>query len=48
MSWGVNFIGTPDNVVKALEAHEEKVKQSRIEYDAAKPYLIGLVRENFT
>ena len=50
MSWSVSFIGKPANVVQALEAHSEKIvnnDQSKLEYDEAKPHLIGLVQQNF-
>lgn len=52
MSWSVYFIGTPQKIADALEAESERISkdpddQCRREYDAAKPSLIGLVKENF-
>lgn len=48
MSWSIMFIGKPENVAVALEQESEKMSgQSKVEYDSAKPYLIGLVQENF-
>jgi hypothetical protein len=48
MSWSVCLVGKPDAVVRALEAHSEQQSgQSRVEYDDAKPHLIGLVKQNF-
>jgi hypothetical protein len=49
VSWSVSFIGTPKAVVKALEGyalHWAETDQSRKEYEAAKPHLIGLVEQN--
>ena len=48
MSWSIQFIGKPENVVKAL--NEQSVKfnnQSRVEYDSALPHMVALVKENF-
>lgn len=47
MSWSVNFIGSPENVAKALESFNAGGDQSQVEYDAAKPHLIALVKNNF-
>ena len=52
MSWSVNLIGKPAKIVEALEARSEQISKNpddlcRIEYDAAKPHLIGLVQQNF-
>ena len=45
MSWSVTFIGLRDNVVRALEENSNKLDgQSKVEYDAAVPHFIGLVR----
>lgn len=42
------LIGKPENVVAALELESNKMDgQSKVEYDAALPHLIGLVKENF-
>ena len=47
MSWSVNFIGSPTNVSKALEDHSGKITgQSKLEYDAALPYIKALVEQN--
>lgn len=48
MSWSIALIGKPENVVKALHQESEKLSgQSKIEFDDAKPHLIGLVEQNF-
>ena len=48
MSWVITFIGNTENVVNALGEHSTKPEgQSKLEYDSALPYLIGLVKENF-
>lgn len=48
MSWNITFIGKPENVVKALEEQSTKFSgYSKVEYDAALPHLVGLVKENF-
>jgi hypothetical protein len=48
MSWSISLLGRPPKVVKAIEAESERLSgQSKIEFDAAKPHLIGLVMENF-
>lgn len=46
MSWSISFIGTPENLVKAMEAYSEKLDvSSKEEYDAALPHLVGLVNQ---
>jgi hypothetical protein len=48
MSWNVSMIGTPEKVAAALEEHAGTLSgQSKVEYEAAAPYLAGLVRQNF-
>jgi hypothetical protein len=48
MSWSVQFIGKPENVATALEAESAKFSdQSKVEYDAALPHFVALVKENF-
>lgn len=48
MSWNVTFIGDPVNVVKALEENSAKLDgASKVEYDAALPHLVELVKQNF-
>lgn len=48
MSWSVKFIGTAENVSKALTAQSEKFQnQAKVEYDAAYPHIVALVNENF-
>ena len=49
MSWSVNAVGTPDKVVEQLEKYmaDSSPSQSKAEYDAAKPHLVGLVKQNF-
>lgn len=49
MSWSVNFIGHPKNVVTALQKQSEKMDgHPKVEYDAALPHLVGLVSQNFS
>lgn len=48
MSWNVSFIGKPAAVARALKVESgELTGQSKIEYDAALPHLLGLVENNF-
>ena len=48
MSWSVSFTGRPEKVAEAIEAESAKLSgQSKVEYDAAKPHLAALVRQNF-
>lgn len=52
MSWSFQAIGSPENVVKALEANSEQISKnpndySRVEFDESKPHLIALVKANF-
>ena len=48
MSWSITFIGSPENVSKALHAQSEKMEgQSKKEYDSALPHMVGIVNENF-
>lgn len=49
MSWSFQAIGKPERVVEAIEAAAAKqTGQCKLEFDAAKPHLVGLVRENFS
>lgn len=49
MSWSVGFMGKPENVAKALEDYVAKMTdgQTKIEYEAALPHMVALVKENF-
>lgn len=48
MSWSIGFIGTPDKIVEALNAHSEKLDgYSKTEYDKALPNMVNLVQQNF-
>ncbi len=48
MSWNVLFIGTPENVVKALRENTEKLSgYSKTEYETALPSMVHLVSQNF-
>lgn len=48
MSWSITFIGKPENVAVALAKQSEKMDgQSKVEYDAALPHFVALVKENF-
>jgi hypothetical protein len=47
MSWSVQFIGKPENVVAALDKHSESLTgQSKQEFDEAKPALATIVQQN--
>jgi hypothetical protein len=44
MSWNVSLLGTPENIIKALDAELEKQGgQSKVEMESALPHLKGLV-----
>jgi hypothetical protein len=47
MSWSVNYVGYPENIVAALEKSEGRDPQSQQEFEEAKPHLIGLLKQNF-
>jgi hypothetical protein len=48
MSWSLMFIGNPENIVKALEEHSEKLNgASKTEFDSALPHIVGIVQQNF-
>jgi hypothetical protein len=48
MSWSIQFIGKPEKVVEALQKQSETMNgDSKVEYDAALPHLVGIVKENF-
>ncbi len=49
MSWSIGFIGTPENISKALDDYSEtKISgQSKEEFDAALPHMKGLVAQNY-
>lgn len=52
MSWSFQAIGNTQRLVEALEAHSEKISKDptdycRMEFEAAKPHLIALVKQNF-
>lgn len=48
MSWSLRLIGKPDAVAAALEKYSEGLTgQSKVEYDDAKPHLVGLVHQHF-
>ena len=49
MSWSLSCIGKPEKVAEAIEKYGEQLGgQCKIEFDAAKPHLLALVKENFT
>jgi hypothetical protein len=49
MSWSVNYIGTPEKITAALNEQSTTLTgQSKIEFDAALPNLVGLLASNFT
>jgi hypothetical protein len=48
MSWSVSLLGTADRIAETLETYGvNMLGQSKVEYEAAKPHLIGLVKQNF-
>jgi hypothetical protein len=48
MSWSASFIGNPEKVVEALNKQSEGLTgNSKTEFDAALPNLIGLINQNF-
>lgn len=48
MSWSISFAGTPEEVVEKLEKESSALQgDSKEEYDAALPYLVGLVKLNY-
>jgi len=47
MSWSFSAIGTPEKIVEALETESGRLTgESKVEFDAAKPHLAALLREN--
>lgn len=49
MSWSISIIGKPKDIVTELEAKSGKfTDQSKVEFDDAKPHLVGLVNQIFT
>ena len=48
MSWSVNMVGVSAAIAEALPKEAEKHDgQSRLEFEAALPHLLGIIRENF-
>ena len=48
MSWNIEFAGTPEEVVKQLKEESNQLDgNSKKEYDAALPFMIGLVNQNY-
>lgn len=48
MSWSVNYIGTAQKIIDALNEQSEKFTgQTKEEFDAALPHLRGLLAENY-
>ncbi len=48
MSWSIALIGTTTKVSEALTAYSGSLEgQSKQEYDAALPHLVGIVEQNF-
>ena len=48
MSWNVEIIGKPVDVVVELQAQSAReTGQCKVEFDAALPHMIGLVKQNF-
>lgn len=48
MSWFISIAGNTEELVKSLEQHSESLDgMSKIEFDAALPHIVGLVKQNF-
>lgn len=48
MSWSINFIGTSENIVKALQEHSTEITGvSKEEYDEALPHIEAIVKMNY-
>jgi len=49
MSWSINVIGKSQAIVSKLEALSESMSgDSKVEYDAALPHIIGIVEQNWS
>lgn len=47
MSWSIDSTGTPEEIKAELNAYSEELDEgSKEEFDAALPFLIGLVEQN--
>lgn len=47
MSWSVNYIGTPEKILAAMDDLSTKLNgQSKLEFDEALPHLKALVSSN--
>lgn len=49
MSWSTTLSGTPEKVIKALQDESARMSpgNSKDEFDAALPHLIGLIKLNY-
>lgn len=49
MSWSIQIIGKPENIIPALEEQSKSMTdvQSKLEFDSALPHLVGICKENF-
>lgn len=49
MSWSVNLIGQPQNIIAALKEIGEKMTDanSKQEFEAALPHMEGILEQNF-
>jgi len=50
MSWSIQLIGKTENLIKALEEKSKSLEgagPSKVDFDAALPHLIGLVKQNY-
>ena len=47
MSWSVNKLGTPDEVIEHLNEQSNVLNgQSKEEYDEALPHMVAIVKQN--
>lgn len=48
MSWSFSAVGRPEKIAEALDQHASKLTgPSLAEFESAKPYLKGLLAQNF-
>lgn len=48
MSWSIELIGKPENLVVALDKHSESLSgPSKEEFDAVLPHAKGIIQQNY-
>lgn len=49
MSWSINLIGKPENLIEALNKHSDVLTdKSKEEYDEVLPHMIGIIKMNYS